>query len=94
MTEYQRKEIFVREHLSPLIAAAKDSKYSSWSAAYMKGKEANEIYNPAVPCCDEDEIVVVTVEDDDGWLHAYYINVSMDSLSALTYDVMKVVMHK
>ena len=94
MTEKERKEIFVRDHLSPLIAAAKDNKYASWSAAYMSGREANEIYKPHDPLFDDIEVVVCTVEDDNGGLYCYYINVSCDSLIALAYDVLKVVMYK
>lgn len=89
MSEYEQKQSFVRDYLSPLLAAAKNSKYSTWSCEYMSGAEAEEKY----PRWDEphlkyyDECIVVTVMDRAGNPYRYYINVSADSLCCIADEV-------
>ena len=90
-----KKDVFVTDHLSPFLAAAKDNAYQRWSAEYMTGDEAKERY----PYRDDldlyDEIVVVTVKLlDNGEEIPYFCNVSMDSIPALITDVWKVVAYK
>ena len=94
MTVSEKKAEFVRNYLSPMLAAAKDDKYHKWSAEYMSGEEAQERFHSREDVDYYSEVVVCTVVLDDGDEVHYYCNVSCDSLSALVYDVMKVVSGK
>ena len=104
-----RNQAFVRDHLSPLVAAAKDNAYRKWNLEYMTGAEAKEVYNlPEFEhIIDGDEYVVATVltlqhstmsDTDPGAdlanAYRYYINVSLDSAMAIAYDTIKALLSK
>ena len=89
------KAAFVRDHLSPFIAAAKDNPRKHWSAEYMTGSEAKKRYPRRDDLGLYDEVVVVTVKLlDTGEEIPYFCNVSWDSKAALVSDVWNVVAYK
>ena len=98
-------EEFVRDYLSPMVAAAKDNSFAKWKLEFLKGSEVKRMYGPPefehIMCCDD--YVVATVRTippstlsnaDYVSEYRYYINVTMDSRSAIAYDVMKVLICK
>lgn len=95
MTEKEKKAAFVRDYLSPCLAAAKNDPYRTWRAEYMSGEEAAARYHPReIDAKAYAELVVCTVTLDDGNEVHYYANVGCDSLSAIILDTMKVVAGK
>lgn len=86
---------FVREYLSPAVAAALNNKYRSWKCEYKTGDEILAAGAPKFERILEwYEYVVATVTDDTGDTYCYYINVSMDSNSAILYDVVRAIYGK
>ena len=78
----------VSDYLTPLICAAAGA---DWDCSYLTGAEIAELYDPAMmPIIPEDTYVVATAPNGA----RYYINVSMDSGMAMTYDVVKLLMYK
>lgn len=95
MTEKERKAAFVRDYLSPCIAAAKNDRFHTWRAEYMSGEEAAAKYPSHFEHPEYyDELVVCTVTLKDGEEVHYYANVGCDSLSAVILDTMKAVCGK
>lgn len=88
----ERKKEFVRDHVSPLIAAAKNSMYGTWTCEYMLGFEANSQYETRF--FDRDELVLATVTDENGNQYRYWIDVTYDSRAAIAYDVLRYLLDK
>lgn len=97
--KYAKRREFVRDYLSPMVAAAKNGPNTKWILEFCLGEEIIARYDPPQyeHIISGDEYVVAAVSQNDAAdkdPYRYYINVSMDSMSAIAYDVMKKLLYK